>query len=74
MHAADPMSALYSLKLEFADRRWSVDEKEFAVPPAEGDFFELGEDGRWQVTGRESVRPRPSGQPDRLFFVCRPAA
>jgi hypothetical protein len=68
-----PSDRTYWLKLEFADRRWAVHEQQLPGPPAEGDFVELGEDGRWEVYGRESVHVRPSGKPDREFFVCRPA-
>jgi hypothetical protein len=64
---------VYWLKLEFADRRWAVEETTLAAPPVEGDLVELGKDGCWEVYGRESVRVRPSGKPDREFLVCRPA-
>jgi hypothetical protein len=67
-------SRLYWFKLQFADRRWSVQEKDLPAPPATGDRVDLGADGIWQVCGSESVHVRPAGKPPREFFVCAPAA
>lgn len=63
----------YWFKLEFADRRWSVEEKALPVAPAEGDCVDLGAAGCWRVRGLERVRVRPAGKPDRELFVCSPA-
>jgi hypothetical protein len=63
----------YLFKLQFPDRRWQIAVKDMASEPSEGECVELGAEGRWRVVGRESVRARPSGKPDNLFFVCAPA-
>jgi hypothetical protein len=63
----------YWFKLEFPDRRWSVEEMSLPVRPAHGDCVDLGAAGRWLVCGSESVRVRPAGKPDRELFVCSPA-
>ena len=63
----------YWFKLQFSDRRWSVEEKSLPNRPAAGDCVDLGAVGRWRVDGSEHVRARPSGKPDRELFVCSPA-
>jgi hypothetical protein len=64
----------YSLKLEFPDGRWDVEESRFDATPAVGDVIELERRGRWQVTGSQLVTPRPDRLPRRTFFICAPAA
>ena len=68
-----PADSSYWFKLQFADRRWSVEEKALPTRPASGDCVDLGAAGLWRVCGSESVRVRPSGKPDRELFVCAPA-
>jgi hypothetical protein len=64
----------FSFKLEFADGRWNVDEKELEVAPQIGDIISF-EDGRpWRVRASQLVRARPTRKPVREFFVCAPAA
>ncbi len=73
-HIESPAAGeLYWFKLEFPDKRWNIQAMELAAPPQEGDSVDLGGDGHWTVCGRRSVRVRPSGKPDREFFVCVPA-
>lgn len=67
---ADPA---YWFKLEFADRRWSVEEKALPSRPTEGDCVDLGAAGHWRIRGLERVRVRPPGKADRELFVCSPA-
>ena len=64
----------YSFKLEFADGRWTLAEKELPALPKIGELVELADGGRWQVRGSQLVPARPSGKPPREFFVCAPAA
>ena len=63
----------YLFKLQFPDRRWQVAVKDLAAAPCEGEYVELGLNGRWRVVGFERVRARPAGKPDNEFFVCCPA-
>ena len=64
----------FSFKLEFADGRWNVDEKELDAAPQVGDIVSF-EDGRpWRVSASQFVRARPTRKPVREFFVCAPAA
>ena len=64
----------FAFKLEFADGRWSVDEKELEAAPQVGDIVSF-EDGRpWRVSASQFVRARPTRKPTREFFVCAPAA
>jgi hypothetical protein len=66
--------ARYSFKLEFADGRWTLEEKELPALPQIGELVELADGRRWQVRGSQLVPARPSGKPPREFFVCAPAA
>ena len=62
----------FSFKLEFADGRWNVDEKELETAPQVGDIVSF-EDGRpWRVSASQFVRARPTRKPTREFFVCAP--
>ncbi len=62
----------YWFKLEFPDHRWSVEERQFATPPREGETVDFG-DALWRIVGTASVRVMPSGKPDRQFFRCQQA-
>jgi hypothetical protein len=64
----------YSFKLEFADGRWTLAEKELPALPQIGELVELADGRRWQVRGSQLVPARPAGKPPREFFVCAPAA
>jgi hypothetical protein len=64
----------YCFKLVFPDGRWSVDEKQLAQAPRDGDVVHFAGYGDWRVQGTQSVMPRPSGKPAREFLVCAPVA
>ena len=64
----------FSFKLEFADGRWNVDEKELDVAPQVGDIISFGDGPPWRVRASQLVRARPAQKPVREFFVCAPAA
>ena len=64
----------FSFKLEFADGRWNVDEKELDVAPQVGDIISFGDGPPWRVRASQLVRARPAHKPVREFFVCAPAA
>lgn len=63
----------YCFKLVFPDGRWSVDEKQLAQAPQDGDVVHFAGYGDWRVEGKQRVQPRPSGKPAREFLVCAPA-
>ena len=63
----------YSFKLELADGRWGVEEKELAAPPNVGEVVEFAEGGRWKVLASQMLKPRPVTKPARELFVCSPA-
>ncbi len=64
----------YCFKLVFPDGRWSVDEKQLATAPHEGDVLDFAGFGDWRIQRSEQVGVRPAGKPPREFFVCAPAA
>lgn len=64
----------YCFKLVFPDGRWSIDEKQLASPPSEGDVLGFEGYGDWCIQRSESVGAKPAGKPPREFFVCAPAA
>jgi hypothetical protein len=64
----------YSFKLVFPDGRWSIDEKQLAATPREGDVLDFEGYGDWRIQSAESVGVKPAGKPPREFFVCAPAA
>jgi hypothetical protein len=64
----------FSFKLEFADGRWSVDEKQLEAAPQIGDIISFGDGRPWRVRASQLVRARPARKPGREFFVCAPAA
>jgi hypothetical protein len=64
----------YCFKLVFPDGRWSIDEKQLAQAPRDGDVVHFAGYGDWRVQGTQSVMPRPAGKPAREFLVCAPAA
>jgi hypothetical protein len=65
---------LYCFKLVFPDGRWSVDEKQLAQAPQDGDVLHFAGYGDWRVRGMQRVMPRPAGKPAREFLVCAPAS
>jgi hypothetical protein len=67
-------SCLYCFKLVFPDGRWSVDEKQLATPPQEGDVLDFPGYGGWRIQGSQRVGVRPAGKPQREFYICAPAA
>jgi hypothetical protein len=64
----------YCFKLVFPDGRWSVDEKQLAQAPQDGDVVHFAGYGDWRVQGTQRVMPRPAGKPAREFLVCAPAS
>jgi hypothetical protein len=64
----------YCFKLVFADGRWSLDEKQLAAAPQEGDVLDFEGYGNWRIQGSQSVGVKPAGKPAREFFVCAPVA
>ncbi|MDX6467953.1 MAG: hypothetical protein QOI27_2993 [Gaiellaceae bacterium] len=62
----------FSFKLEFADGRWNVDEKELEAAPQVGDIVSFNDGRPWRVSASEFVRARPTRKPVREFFVCAP--
>ena len=64
----------FSFKLEFADGRWNVDEKELEAAPQIGDIISFDDGRPWRVRASTLVRARPARKPVREFFVCAPAA
>jgi hypothetical protein len=64
----------YCFKLVFPDGRWSLDEKQLAAVPQEGDVIEIDGYGDWRIQGSQSVGVRPAGKAPREFFVCAPVA
>jgi len=64
----------YCFKLVFPDGRWSVDEKQLAAAPHEGDVLAFAGYGDWRIQGSQRVGVAPAGKPQREFFVCAPAA
>ena len=56
------------------DGRWSIDEKQLASPPSEGDLVMFDGYGDWRVQGSERVGAKPSGKRSREFFVCAPSS
>jgi hypothetical protein len=64
----------YCFKLVFPDGRWSVDEKQLAQAPQDGDVVHFAGHGSWRVQGSQRVMPRPAGKPAREFLVCAPAS
>jgi hypothetical protein len=64
----------YCFKLVFPDGRWSVDEKDLAAAPREGDVLGFGGSGSWRIQGAQRVGTKPAGKPPQTFFVCSPVA
>jgi hypothetical protein len=62
----------YAFKLVFPDGRWSVDERELAAAPREGDVLGFDGIGDWRIQGAQRIRVKPAGKPPRTFFVCSP--
>jgi hypothetical protein len=65
--------ARYCFKMEFADGRWDVAERELPATPRIGELVDLADGERWRIRGSQLVRSRPAGKPPREFFVCAPA-
>jgi hypothetical protein len=63
----------YTFKVEFADGRWGVEEKELQTTPRVGDVVRFADGQPWYVRASQSVRPRPSGKPARDLFLCAPS-
>jgi hypothetical protein len=64
----------FSFKLEFADGRWNVDEKDLDTAPQIGDIISFDDGRPWRVSASQLVRARPTRKPVREFFVCAPIA
>ena len=64
----------YCFKLVFPDGRWSLDEKQLAAEPREGDVIEIDGYGDWRIQSSQSVGVKPSGKPPREVFVCAQVA
>jgi hypothetical protein len=67
-------SIRYCFKLVFPDGRWSIDEKQLAAAPREGDVLGFEGAGSWRIQGAQRVGVKPNGKPPRTFFVCAPVA
>jgi len=63
----------YAFKLEFADGRWDLAEKELPAAPHIGELVDLTNGESWRIHGSQLVHPRPPGRPPREFFVCAAA-
>ena len=61
-------AGVYTLKLEFPDGRWSVDEKLLEETPRVGELLEHG--AWWKVLRVDHVPVRVARKPDRELFVC----
>jgi hypothetical protein len=70
--ATGPPSHFFSFKLEFADGRWSIDEKELDVAPQIGDIVSFDDGRSWRIRASEFVRAWPTKKPVRELFVCAP--
>ena len=64
----------YCFKLVLPDGSWSINEKQLASPPSEGDVVGFEGCGDWRIQGSQFVGVKPAGKPPREFFVCAPAA
>jgi len=64
--------ARYSFKLEFADGRWDIVEKEFPEAPTVGELVDLEDGECWRIRRSQVVHARPAGKPPREYFVCAP--
>jgi hypothetical protein len=64
---------MFTLKLEFPDGRWDIDETPLGTAPRVGEFVDLGQRGRWQVKGSQVVLAAIKSRLEREFFVCTPA-
>ena len=73
-HAAVRNPVRYCFKLVFPDGRWSIDEKQLASRPSEGDLVMFDGYGDWRIEGSERVGAKPSGKRSREFFVCAPSS
>jgi hypothetical protein len=62
----------FSFKLELADGRWCIDEKELDTAPQIGDIVSFDDGKSWRVRATHFVRAMPSKKPVREFFVCAP--
>lgn len=65
---------LFAFKLEFADGRWNIDEKELDATPQIGDIISFDDGLSWRIRTSQFVRARPSRKPVRELFVCAPVA
>ena len=52
----------YCFKLVFPDGRWSIDEKQLAAAPREGDVIEFDGYGGWRIQGSQRVGVKPAGK------------
>ena len=64
--------ARYSFKLEFADGRWDIAEKEFPEAPTVGELVDFEDGECWRIRRSQVVHARPAGKPPREYFVCAP--
>ena len=61
---------VFTLKLEYDDGRWELDELRLGTPPRVGEYIELGRRGRWQVLGSQVVVAAIRKRVEREFFRC----
>lgn len=64
----------FAFKLEFADGRWDIDEKELDATPQIGDIISFDDGLSWRIRTSQFVHARPSRKPVRELFVCAPVA
>jgi hypothetical protein len=66
--------ARYSFKLEFADGRWDIAEKECPEVPTIGELVDFEDGECWRVRRSQLVYPQPAGKPPHEYFVCMPVS
>ena len=62
----------FAFKLEFADGRWDVDEKQLLSAPRFGETFSFDDDRHWRVYTSKILRARPAHKRAREVFICAP--
>jgi hypothetical protein len=72
--ASEPTLARYLLKLELADGRWDLVERNLPERPRPGTLLDLCSCGAWQVRDSAFVFAATPRKPPYEYFVCQPAA
>jgi hypothetical protein len=69
-HTAPKLEHRFTLKLEYPDGSWDIDEARLGTTPRVGEYVDLGERGRWQVRGSRVLLAAIRTRVEREFFVC----